>query len=101
MTQKEKLIRAILDGLSDKNIDFNELCNLLKSLGFGEHIRGNHHIFRKEDVVERINLQKDGTKAKAYQVKQVRNLLLKYKLGSRWIIVMKSLSIGMMKIKYL
>ena len=81
MTQKEKLIRTILDGLSDKNINFNELCNLLKSLGFVEHIRGSHHIFRKEDVVERINLQKDGTKAKAYQVKQVRNIILKYKLG--------------------
>ena len=83
MTQKEKLIRIILDGLSDKNINFNELCNLLKSLGFVEHIRGSHHIFRKEDVVERINLQKDGTKAKAYQVKQVRNIILKYKLGTR------------------
>ena len=56
MTQKEKLIRTILDGLSDKNINFNELCNLLKSLDFVEHIRGSHHIFRKEDVVERINL---------------------------------------------
>ena len=83
MTQKEKLIRTILDGLSDKNINFNELCNLLKSLGFVEHIRGSHHIFRKEDVIERINLQKDGTKAKAYQVKQVRNIILKYKLGTR------------------
>jgi predicted RNA binding protein YcfA (HicA-like mRNA interferase family) len=83
MTQKEKLIRTILDGLSDKNINFNELCNLLKSLGFVEHIRGSHHIFRKADVVERINLQKDGTKAKAYQVKQVRNIILKYKLGTR------------------
>jgi predicted RNA binding protein YcfA (HicA-like mRNA interferase family) len=83
MTQKEKLIRTILDGLSDKNINFNELCNLLKSLGFVEHIRGSHHIFRKDDVVERINLQKDGTKAKAYQVKQVRNIILTYKLGTR------------------
>jgi predicted RNA binding protein YcfA (HicA-like mRNA interferase family) len=83
MTQKEKFIRTIIDGLSDKNINFNELCNLLKSLGFAEHIRGSHHIFRKENVVERINLQKDGTKAKAYQVKQVRNIILKYKLGSR------------------
>ena len=83
MTKQDKLIRTVLDGLSDKNINFTELCNLLKSLGFAEHIRGSHHIFRKEDVIERINLQKDGTKAKAYQVKQVRNILLKYKLGPR------------------
>ncbi len=83
MTKQDKLIRAILDGLSDKNINFNDLCNFLKKLGFEEHIRGSHHIFRKEDVVERINLQKDGTMAKAYQVKQVRNILLKYKLRSK------------------
>jgi predicted RNA binding protein YcfA (HicA-like mRNA interferase family) len=83
MTKQDKLIRTILDGLSDKNIYFNDLCNLLKRLGFDEHIRGSHHIFRKEEVVERINLQKDGTKAKAYQVKQVRNILLKYKQGPR------------------
>ncbi len=49
-------------------------------LGFDEHIRGSHHIFRKDEVVERINLQQDGTKAKAYQVKQIRNILLKNKL---------------------
>ena len=83
MTKRDKLIRTILDGLSDKNINFNELCNLLNSLGFAEHIRGSHHIFRREDVAERINLQKDGTKAKAYQVKQVRNILLIYKLRSK------------------
>jgi len=40
-------------------------------------------MIRKEDVIERINLQKDGTKAKAYQVKQVRNIILKYQLGTR------------------
>ena len=83
MTKQDKLIRTILDGLSDKNIYFNDLCNLLKRLGFDEHIRGSHHLFRKEEVVERINLQQDGTKAKAYQVKQVRNILLKYKQGPR------------------
>ncbi len=66
MTKQDKLIRTILDGLSDKNIYFNDLCNLLKRLGFDEHIRGSHHIFRKEEVVVRINLQQDGTKAKAY-----------------------------------
>jgi hypothetical protein len=83
MIQKEKLIRTILDGLSDKNLNFNELCNLLKNLDFEEHIRGDHHIFRREDVIERINLQKDGSKVKAYQVKQIRNILLKYKLRLR------------------
>ena len=81
MTKKDKLIRTILDGLSDKNINFNELCNLLKSLGFVEHIRGSHHLFRKEQIEEKINLQRDGNMAKPYQVKQVRNVIIKNKLG--------------------
>jgi len=54
---------------------------LLKKAGFEERIRGSHHIFRKEGVLEKINLQRDGSKAKIYQVRQVRNIILKYNLG--------------------
>jgi len=54
---------------------------LLKKLGFEERIRGSHHIFRKEGIVEKINLQRDGSKAKVYQVRQVRNIILKYNFG--------------------
>jgi len=46
-------------------------------------IKGSHHIFRKAGVEEKINLQKDGNKAKPYQVRQVRNMILKYKLGDK------------------
>ena len=49
--------------------------------GFAERIRGSHHIFSKEGVEEILNLQPKGGKAKAYQVKQVRHVILKYKLG--------------------
>jgi len=49
-------------------------------MGFQERIRGSHRIFRKQDVEEKIILQKEGNKAKAYQVRQVRNILLKYRL---------------------
>jgi len=38
-------------------------------------------MFRKEGIVEKINLQREGNLAKPYQVKQVRNVILKYKLG--------------------
>jgi predicted RNA binding protein YcfA (HicA-like mRNA interferase family) len=57
------------------------LRQLLNNLGFDERIRGSHHIYTKSDVVEIINLQPKGSKAKPYQVKQVRNLSLKYKLA--------------------
>jgi len=77
----KKLLLKILGGTSDSNIHFEDLCALLLSLGFEVRIRGSHHIFRKTGVEEKINLQQDGSKAKAYQVKQVRNAIVKYKLG--------------------
>jgi len=45
------------------------------------HIKGSHHIFSREGIDEIINLQPDGSKAKAYQVKQIRDIMVKYQLG--------------------
>jgi predicted RNA binding protein YcfA (HicA-like mRNA interferase family) len=83
MSKYEKLLLQILSGTSDANIKFEDLCNLLKKLGFEMRVRGSHHIFRKESIIEKINLQREGDKAKPYQVKQVRNIILKYKLGGK------------------
>ncbi len=80
MGSLDKLILKILSGTSDANIGFDELCNILTNLGFDLRIKGSHHVFRKDGVEEKINLQKDGAKAKPYQVHQVRNILVKYKL---------------------
>ena len=52
-------------------------------LGFEKRVRGSHHLFRKSGVEEKINLQRAGTNAKPYQVKQVRTAILKAKLGSK------------------
>lgn len=81
MGKHEKLLLKILSGASDANIQFEDLCSLLKHLGFDMRIKGSHHMFRKEAVIEKINLQRDGNMAKPYQVKQVRNVITKYKLG--------------------
>jgi predicted RNA binding protein YcfA (HicA-like mRNA interferase family) len=81
MSQIEKLIFQILSGASDTNIAFRDLCQLLIHLGFEERTKGSHHMFRKAGIEEKINLQKDGNKAKPYQVKQARAVILKYKLG--------------------
>ena len=70
----------LLSGRSDTNFDFSELVNLLDRLGFTLRIKGSHHIFYRDDIEEIIYLQPDKNKAKAYQVKQVRNLILKYNL---------------------
>lgn len=80
MGKYEKLLEQILLGSSDANIEFDELCQLLLRLGFEMRVRGSHHIFRKQGVQERINLQRDGSKAKVYQVRQVRSVILRYKL---------------------
>ena len=83
MSKYEKLLLQILRGSTDANISFDDLCNLLKKLGFEERIRGSHHMFRQESIIEKINLQRDGNKAKVYQVRQVRNIILKYNLGEK------------------
>jgi len=77
----DKLLLQILRGASDANISFDNLCRLLRHLGFEERTRGSHHVFRRQGVEEKINIQKDNGKAKAYQVRQVRMVILKYKLG--------------------
>jgi predicted RNA binding protein YcfA (HicA-like mRNA interferase family) len=81
MGKTDKLIQKILQSRLDASMGFEELRSLLKSLGFEERIRGSHHIYRRADVEERLNLQREGAKAKPYQVRQVRAVILKYRLG--------------------
>lgn len=70
-----KLTERILSGRSDQNIAFSDLVGLLKVLEFSHRQAGSHHIFTKSGVKERINLQADGAKVKAYQVRQIRKIL--------------------------
>ncbi|MBM4136990.1 MAG: type II toxin-antitoxin system HicA family toxin [Nitrospira sp.] len=80
MGKYEKLLIKILRGTSDADIPFSDICHLLKRFEFDERIKGDHHIFTKDNIDEILNLQPKGSKAKPYQVKQVRTLILKYKL---------------------
>ncbi len=81
MSQYEKLLLAVLSGVRDKNMLFTDLQTVLDRLGFQRRIKGDHFIYTRDDVEEIINLQPAGNKAKPYQVKQVRNVILKYQLG--------------------
>jgi predicted RNA binding protein YcfA (HicA-like mRNA interferase family) len=78
----EKLIQKILSGRQDANINFSDIVSLMRNLGFTMRLRGSHHIFFCEGIEEIINIQPDGSKAKAYQVKQIRDILVKYRLGT-------------------
>ncbi len=80
MSKFDKLILKLLSGNSDKSFNFDDLVKLLLDLDFNVRIKGSHHIFTKENVAEIINLQPLNSKAKPYQVKQVREILIKYKL---------------------
>ncbi|MEK6583177.1 MAG: type II toxin-antitoxin system HicA family toxin [Nitrospirota bacterium] len=83
MSKLTKLLNQILKGTSDANIPFEGLCSLLKNIGFDMRVRGSHHIFTKDNVEEILNLQPKGAKAKPYQVKQVRSIIVKYRLGEK------------------
>lgn len=81
MGKWDKLLERVLRGTSDASISFNDLCGLLERLGFERRTRGSHNVFRRSDVVERPNLQRAGKNAKIYQVRQVRDIILRYSLG--------------------
>lgn len=81
MSKSEKLLFKLLSGNSDRNFSFSDLVRILETFGFSNRIKGSHHIFYKEGIAEIVNLQEgDSGKAKPYQVKQVRELLIKYKI---------------------
>ena len=81
MARRNEILDALLRGTADANIAFSDLCGLLKRLGFTERVRGDHHIFTRDDVEEILNLQPKQAKAKPYQVKQVRAVIHQYRLA--------------------
>jgi hypothetical protein len=78
---RAKTLDRVLRGTSDASIRFDDLCRILKWFGFTQRVRGDHHIFARDGVAEILNLQPRGSLAKPYQVKQVRNVIVQYKLA--------------------
>lgn len=81
MSQSDKTLIKILCGTKDASLQFDELRKVLHGLGFQERIKGSHHIFYKQGIEEIVNLQSKGSRAKPYQVKQFRQMILRYKWG--------------------
>jgi hypothetical protein len=77
MGKWDKGLAMVLGGASDANIRFGDLCGLLDRLRFDD----DHHIYRKPEIPEIINIQPlpDG-KSKPYQVRQVRGILQRHGL---------------------
>ncbi|MDZ7934723.1 MAG: type II toxin-antitoxin system HicA family toxin [Emticicia sp.] len=82
MSKTDKLILKILSGNADNNFPIDELKRLLFILGFLERKgAGSHTLYKKEGLADLINIQNaKGGKAKPYQVRQIREIILKYKL---------------------
>lgn len=80
MATIQKVMQSIMSGTQDRNIKFIDLQKILYALGFECRIRGDHFIYSKDGIDEIINIQPAGNKAKAYQVKQIRNIILKYRM---------------------
>jgi predicted RNA binding protein YcfA (HicA-like mRNA interferase family) len=83
MSKFEKMLLKLMSGKSDNNLSINELKSFLNQLGFIERqASGSHTLYKKTGIPEIINIQstKDG-QAKPYQVKQIRDIILKYKLA--------------------
>ena len=81
MGKIEHILAAIMRGTSDNNIEFADLRYVLDEFGFQVRIKGDHFIYTRQGVVEIVNIQPLGNKPKAYQVKQIREIILKYKLA--------------------
>ncbi len=81
MGKYDKILLKIVHGRSDTNVLFSELRHTLLRLDCQERIRGDHHIFSKDGIAEILNIQPNGSMAKAYQVKQVRQIIVRYRLG--------------------
>ena len=79
----DKTLLAVLSAKQDGNIKFADLRTLLMQLNFNERIKGDHFIYKIKNLPERINIQPDGSMAKAYQVRQIRSVIQKYNLGGK------------------
>lgn len=58
------------------------MCTVLFGLGFSRRVRGSHHIFTRDGIRDILNLQpRRGGEAKPYQVRQVRDVVVRYGLA--------------------
>ena len=77
----KKVNESVIDGHSDYNIRFVDFQNLLVDLGFKfVRQRGSHSIYYCDRIKEFVNIQSDGNKAKGYQVRQLRAIIMRHGL---------------------
>lgn len=77
----KKTYNDVISGKADNNINFNDFRNLIVDLGF-DFIRqnGSHVQYYHNGINERMTIQNNKSKAKEYQVRQLRNIIVKHSL---------------------
>ena len=75
-TMNARVYNAVISGQSDNNIKFADFRSLIIDLNFAfERQRGSHEIYYHDGINEFMNIQPDGSKAKGYQVRQLRDII--------------------------
>lgn len=77
----KKTFARVCCGTADASLRYDDVCQLLARLGFEKQVRDDHHVFIREGVAEILNLQPSGALAKPYQVGQVRDVIVRYRLA--------------------
>jgi len=78
---KSKVYNTVVSGQSDNNIRYADFQSLITSLGFAfERHRGSHEVYYHDGINEFMNIQPDGNKAKGYQVRQLRGIIIAHGL---------------------
>lgn len=82
MSRYSKIRSDILSGKSDTNISEDDMKFFLSKIGaVHKRTRGSHTQYSIDDIPDLINIQPKNGKIKPYQVKEIRNIVNKYKLG--------------------
>ena len=77
----KKVYESVMSGKSDNNIKYTDFQNLIIDLGFVfKRQNGSHAMYYHYGIREFMNIQKHGNKAKDYQVKQLRDIIIEHNL---------------------
>lgn len=82
MSQYEKIRSDVMSGKCDKNISEADMKFFLAKIGaIYKRTTGSHIQYTIDNIPELINIQPKNGKIKPYQVKEIRNIVKKYRLG--------------------
>jgi predicted RNA binding protein YcfA (HicA-like mRNA interferase family) len=77
--RREQLLEQVLQGRG--SIGFQEFELLIEALGFSlARQRGSHHTYIHPKLDRPFPIQPEGKDAKRYQVRQLRDMIRKYRL---------------------